>query len=183
MKFQETALPGVLVIEPAVYPDDRGCFFDAFHHDVFAAAGLPTTFHQDSQSHSKKHVLRGLHYQYPVMQGKLVRVAHGAIFDVVVDIRKGSPTFAQWIGLDIDDTNKLMLWVPEGFAHGFVVQSENADVLYKMTAAYAPGQSRAIRWDDPDIGIQWPSNDTIISAADSSAPLLTESDLLPEYKG
>lgn len=151
-------LPEVLLIEPTVYGDERGFFFESFNAAGFAAAlGRPVEFVQDNHSRSVRGVLRGLHFQVePHVQGKLVRVIHGAIFDVAVDVRAGSPTFGEWTGCELTADNKLHLWVPGGFAHGFLVLSDAAEVLYKTTDYYAPQCEQAIRWDDPDIGISWP---------------------------
>ena len=151
-------LPEVLVIEPKVYGDARGFFFESFNAAEFAAVvGRPVDFVQDNHSKSARGVLRGLHFQAePHVQGKLVRVIHGAIFDVAVDVRAGSPTFGEWTGCELTADNKLHLWVPGGFAHGFLVLSDAAEVLYKTTDYYAPESEQTIRWDDPDIGIEWP---------------------------
>ena len=182
MKFTPTTLKDVIIIEPDVFDDSRGFFMETFHIDKFAEAGLPTEFLQDSHSHSKMGVLRGLHYQAPKEQGKLVRTASGAIYDVVVDIRRGSPTFAAWVGIELSATNNLQLWIPKGFAHGFCVLSETADVIYKMDKTYAAGESRAILWNDTDIGIEWPIETPLVSMADSQAPLLRDAQHLPEYE-
>jgi len=176
MKFTPTTLKDVIIIEPDVFDDSRGFFMETFHIDTFAEAGLPTEFFQDSHSHSKMGVLRGLHYQAPKEQGKLVRTAS------VVDIRRGSPTFAAWVGIELSATNNLQLWIPKGFAHGFCVLSETADVIYKMDKTYAAGESRAILWNDTDIGIEWPIETPLVSMADSQAPLLRDAQHLPEYE-
>lgn len=158
MNAERTSLDGVLVLEPRVFGDERGYFMEAFNQSRFEAlTGQSGHFVQDNQSRSRKGVLRGLHYQIGAHpQGKLVRVLEGEIYDVAVDIRKHSPTFGQWVGATLSADNRRQLWVPAGFAHGFVVVSENAEVLYKVTDWYDPEGERAIRWDDPDIAIQWP---------------------------
>jgi len=152
-----TAIPDVLILEPKVFGDERGFFFESFNQEAFnTATGLDETFVQDNHSRSAKGVLRGLHYQLQQPQGKLVRVVSGAVFDVAVDIRKSSSTFGKWVGVELTETNHRQLWVPAGFAHGFVVLSETADFLYKTTEYYAPQHERCIAWDDPAIGIAWP---------------------------
>ena len=158
MKVTPTSIPDVLVIEPKVFGDARGFFYESFNQKAFnQATGLNLNFVQDNHSRSSKGVLRGLHYQIQQPQGKLVRVVRGAVFDVAVDIRKSSPTFGQWVGMELSEENHKQLWIPAGFAHGFMVTSEMAEFLYKTTDYYAPEQERCIAWDDPDIGIQWPS--------------------------
>jgi dTDP-4-dehydrorhamnose 3,5-epimerase len=158
MTVTRLAIPDVLLIEPKVFGDDRGFFFESYNHARFEeAAGKSLTFVQDNHSRSRKNVLRGLHYQIQQPQGKLVRVVQGAVFDVAVDIRKSSPTFGQWVGEILSEENKRQLWVPEGFAHGFVVLSDSADFLYKTTDYWAPQHERCIVWNDPAIGIQWPA--------------------------
>lgn len=157
MQATRLAIPDVVLIEPKVFGDDRGFFFESFHHARFEEAiGRPVKFVQDNHSRSTQHVLRGLHYQIQQPQGKLVRVVQGEVFDVAVDLRKSSPTFGQWVGEVLSAHNKRQLWVPEGFAHGFVVLSETAEFLYKTTDYYAPAHERCIAWNDPDIGIDWP---------------------------
>lgn len=157
MKITPTAIPDVLIIEPKVFGDARGFFFESFNQKAFVdATGLDVKFVQDNHSRSAKGVLRGLHYQVQQPQGKLVRVVRGAVFDVVVDIRQGSPTFGQWVGMELSEENHKQLWVPQGFAHGFLVLSETADFLYKTTDYYAPEHERCIAWNDPGIGIEWP---------------------------
>ena len=159
MKVTPTSIPDVLVIEPKVFGDARGFFYESFNQKAFNdATGLNLNFVQDNHSRSSKGVLRGLHYQIQQPQGKLVRVVRGAVFDVAVDIRKSSPTFGQWVGMELSEENRKQLWVPAGFAHGFMVTSETAEFLYKTTDYYAPEHERCIAWDDPDIGIQWPSD-------------------------
>jgi dTDP-4-dehydrorhamnose 3,5-epimerase len=152
------AIPDVVRVEPKIFGDDRGFFFESFNHAQFVAAiGRDVQFVQDNHSRSVKNVLRGLHYQLrPKAQGKLVRIVVGAVFDVAVDIRKSSPTFGQWVGEILSAENNAQMWIPEGFAHGFVVLSDKVDVLYKTTDYYSPEHERCIIWDDPTIGIQWP---------------------------
>ncbi|MDP9902218.1 dTDP-4-dehydrorhamnose 3,5-epimerase [Variovorax ginsengisoli] len=157
MKATPTAIPEVIVIEPKVFGDARGFFFESFNGKAFDdAVGRHVEFVQDNHSRSGKGVLRGLHYQIQQPQGKLVRVTRGAVFDVAVDIRKSSPTFGKWVGVELNEDNHKQLWVPPGFAHGFVVLSETADFLYKTTDYYAPQYERSILWDDADIGVEWP---------------------------
>ncbi|WP_439112644.1 dTDP-4-dehydrorhamnose 3,5-epimerase [Hydrogenophaga sp.] len=153
-----TAIPDVLILEPKVFGDSRGFFFESFNAQNFAqATGLAVDFVQDNHSRSAQGVLRGLHYQLQQPQGKLVRVVRGAVFDVAVDIRRSSPTFGQWVGVELSEDNHKQLWVPAGFAHGFLVLSESADFLYKTTDYYAPAHERCIVWNDPAIGIEWPA--------------------------
>lgn len=151
-----TDLPGVVIVEPRVFGDDRGFFFESFNAETFAAAGLPTDFVQDNHSRSQRGVLRGLHYQNLNPQGKLVRVAAGSVFDVAVDLRRSSDHFGRWTGVVLSAANKRMLWVPPGFAHGFLCLEDGTDFLYKCTSAYRPADEGAVRWDDPAIGIDWP---------------------------
>lgn len=157
LKVTHTEIPDVLIIEPKVFGDTRGFFLESFNHKSFGeATGLNLDFVQDNHSRSGKGVLRGLHYQLTQPQGKLVRVVSGAVFDVAVDLRKGSPTFSKWVGVELTVENHKQLWVPPGFAHGFLVLSESADFLYKTTDYYAPQHERCVMWDDPSIGIRWP---------------------------
>lgn len=157
MKVIPTEIPDVLIIEPQVYGDDRGFFLESFNQKDFREkTGVNTTFVQDNHSMSLKNVLRGLHYQIPNPQGKLVRVVNGSVFDVAVDARKGSPTFGQWVGCVLSAENKRIFWVPEGFAHGFLVLSERAEFLYKTTNYYYPQYEKTILWNDADLGIDWP---------------------------
>ncbi len=180
MKVSRTALPGVLVIEPRVFADERGCFFESHNQREFeAACGTQATFVQDNQSRSRKNVLRGLHYQNPQAQGKLLRVLAGEIFDVVVDIRRSSPTCGQWSGLNLSADNRLALWVPPGFAHGFLVVSEYAEVLYKTTDYYAPQHEHCILWNDPQLAIAWPlTGAPDLSAKDQRGKPLKDAELL-----
>ncbi len=157
MKVTPTALPEVLIIEPKVFGDSRGFFLESFNQKAFnAATGLALNFVQDNHSRSGKGVLRGLHYQIQQPQGKLVRVVRGSVFDVAVDIRKSSPNFGKWVGIELTEENNRQVWVPPGFAHGFLVTSESADFLYKTTDYYAPEFERSIAWNDPAIGVEWP---------------------------
>ena len=157
MKVTATALPEVLILEPKVFGDARGFFFESFNQRAFnEATGLQVNFVQDNHSRSGKGVLRGLHYQIQQPQGKLVRVVRGAVFDVAVDIRKASPNFGRWVGIELTEENHRQLWVPPGFAHGFLVTTDSADFLYKSTDYYAPEFERCIAWDDPKIGVRWP---------------------------
>jgi dTDP-4-dehydrorhamnose 3,5-epimerase len=174
MKVIQTSLPEVLVIEPQVFKDDRGFFLQSYHEKQFWDAGLQVTFVQDNHSSSKRGTLRGLHYQLKHPQGKLVRVVSGEVFDVAVDIRQGSPTFGKWVGDVLSAENKKQLYVPQGFAHGFCVLSETADFLYKCTDFYTPGDEYGVRWDDPDININWPIENPVLSAKDEAAPSLKD---------
>jgi len=174
MEVVDTKLRGVKLITPKVRTDRRGFFLEAYNMRAFAAAGIPEPFVQDNHSFSVKGVLRGLHYQYPNWQGKLVRVVRGAIFDVAVDIRRGSPTFGQWYGATLSEANKQQLYIPPGYAHGFCTLSETADVLYKCTALYEPEQDRCIAWDDPDIGVAWPIIDPLVSDKDAKGVRLKD---------
>lgn len=174
-----TKLPGVLVVEPRIFEDARGSFFESFNARVFAeATGVVATFVQDNQSSSVRNVLRGLHYQVNKPQGKLVRVLRGAIFDVAVDLRRDSPTFRQWIGVELTAQNRRQLWIPAGFGHGFLATSDVADVAYKTTEYWYGDHDRALRWDDPSIGIEWPLDGApVLAAKDAAAPLLPDSEL------
>jgi len=174
LKITPTAIPDVLVIEPKVFGDERGFFFESFNQAKFESfIGRQVNFVQDNHSKSVKNVLRGLHYQIQQPQGKLVRVVQGEVFDVAVDIRKSSPTFGKWVGEVLSAENKKQLWVPEGFAHGFVVLSETAEFLYKTTDYYAPEYERSIVWNDPSIDIKWPINgEPILSVKDQQAKTL-----------
>jgi dTDP-4-dehydrorhamnose 3,5-epimerase len=176
MQVTSTVIPDVLVIEPKVFGDARGFFLESFNQKAFdAAVGRPVTFVQDNHSRSRKGVLRGLHFQQaPHAQGKLVRVIQGSVFDVAVDVRRGSPTFGRWVGLELSAANHKQLWIPAGRAHGFLVTSDSADFLYKTTDYYEPASERALRWDDPAFGIVWPDigEAPTLSARDAQAPLL-----------
>jgi dTDP-4-dehydrorhamnose 3,5-epimerase len=181
MKVLPTSLPEVLIIEPKVFGDTRGFFFESFNQKVFnQATGLNATFVQDNHSRSARGVLRGLHYQIRQPQGKLVRVVRGAVFDVAVDMRKSSPNFGRWVGVELTEENHRQLWVPAGFAHGFVVTSESADFLYKTTDYYAPEFERCVAWDDPTIGIQWPlAGEPQLSAKDRVGAELAGAETFP----
>ncbi|MES2281927.1 MAG: dTDP-4-dehydrorhamnose 3,5-epimerase [Pseudomonadota bacterium] len=172
MNVTPTAIADVLVIEPRVFGDQRGFFFESFNQQAFnTATGTKFSFVQDNHSRSSKGVLRGLHYQLGQPQGKLVRVARGAVFDVAVDIRASSPTFGKWIGVELSEANQKQLWIPPGLAHGFLVLSETADFLYKTTDYYAPSQERCIAWNDADLGISWPIEGVPSLSAKDSAGL------------
>ena len=177
-----TALDGVLLLKPRVFADERGFFLETYNARTFREAGLPESFVQDNHSRSRRDVLRGLHYQEPNAQGKLVRCVRGAIWDVAVDIRRGSPSFGKWIGVDLTEENRSMLWVPPGFAHGFCGLSDESDVIYKCTALYDAASDRSIAWNDPDIGIQWPLEGPLLSPKDAAAPRLKDAEALPEWK-
>ena len=179
MTVHETALPGVLLIEPTVYGDERGFFLERFHTERYRErAGITLPFVQDNHSRSRRGTLRGLHFQVRHPQGKLVECVHGSVYDVVVDVRAGSPTFGRWHGVELSDVNHWQLWVPPGFAHGFCVLSEEADFLYKCTDVYRPDDEGGMRWDDPDLGIAWPIDEPLLSAKDRRLPRLCE--LRPE---
>lgn len=174
MKVERTAIEDVVVVEPRVFADPRGSFFESYHRRAFAAAvGCDPEFVQDNQSHSTRGVLRGLHYQLPPhAQGKLVRVLQGRVFDVAVDLRVGSAHFGRWVGVELDAVGARQVWIPPGFAHGFLVLSETADVLYKTTAHYAPEAEASLRWDDPALAIAWPleGRPPLLSGKDAAAP-------------
>ncbi|CAN1516557.1 RfbC dTDP-4-dehydrorhamnose 3,5-epimerase and related enzymes [Methylophilaceae bacterium] len=176
MKLIHTAIPDVLIIEPKVFGDQRGFFYESFNRRQFASLiGRDLDFVQDNHSRSEKNVLRGLHFQIQQAQGKLVRVIQGAVFDVAVDIRKSSPSFGQHVAIELSAENQRMLWVPEGFAHGFLVTSATAEFLYKTTAYYAPEFERSIAWNDPALAIPWPIEGApSLSAKDQQAPLLAD---------
>ena len=174
MRCIETGIPGLLIIEPDVYGDDRGFFMETWHAGRYEEAGLPGRFVQSNVSRSSRGVVRGLHYQYPNPQGKLVQALEGRIFDVAVDIRSDSPTFRQWAGVELSGENHRQLYVPEGFAHGFCVLGEAATISYLCTRVFSAEADAAIAWDDPDIGIEWPIEPASLSARDSAAPRLSE---------
>jgi dTDP-4-dehydrorhamnose 3,5-epimerase len=179
MQITPTAIPDVLLIEPKVFGDDRGFFYESFNARVFAEkTGLTVEFVQDNHSKSAQGVLRGLHYQIQQPQGKLVRAVTGTIFDVAVDVRRGSPTFGQWVGAELSAENKHQLWIPVGFAHGFVVRSPVAEVLYKATDYYYPAGERSIRWDDPDLAIAWDlDTEPVVSAKDAAGSSLAAAEV------
>jgi dTDP-4-dehydrorhamnose 3,5-epimerase len=176
-----TPLPGVLLIEPKVHGDARGFFTETFHARRYFEAGIMLPFVQDNWSRSAKGALRGLHFQEPHPQGKLVMVVHGAVFDVAADVRRGSPTFGKWFGVELTGDNKKQLWVPPGFAHGFCTLTDDTDFFYKCTALYTPADERAIAWNDPDLAIDWPVKNPTLSPKDSAAPRLSQAPVLPNY--
>jgi dTDP-4-dehydrorhamnose 3,5-epimerase len=184
MRVTPTRIPEVLIIEPDVFGDARGFFIESWHVDKYRELGIEASFVQDNHSRSCRGVLRGLHYQLRHPQGKLVRVISGSVYDVAVDIRMGSPTFGQWVGVELSGDNHKQLYVPEGFAHGFCTLSESADFLYKCTDFYAPEDEHGIIWNDPDIGIEWPGDDFVVSGKDAtnrSFKEMMDLDLFPEY--
>ncbi|MFY9821112.1 MAG: dTDP-4-dehydrorhamnose 3,5-epimerase [Thermoanaerobaculia bacterium] len=174
MKFVPLKIPDVVLIEPEIFKDDRGFFFEVYHQKKFEDAGLPGTFVQDNQSYSHRHVLRGLHAQLRKPQGKLIRALQGEIFDVAVDIRPGSPTFGRWVSAILTGENNCQLWVPPGFVHGFCVTSDFATVQYKCTELYAPSDEIGVLWNDPEIGIEWPVAEPRISPKDLQLSLLKD---------
>jgi dTDP-4-dehydrorhamnose 3,5-epimerase len=179
MEFEPTRLPEVVLIKPRVFGDARGFFFETWQEAKFSAAGIGMPFVQDNHSHSTRHTLRGLHFQIKQPQGKLVRVTLGEVFDVAVDIRRSSPRFGQWVGVVLNDTNRHMLWVPPGFAHGYLALSEEIDFIYKCTDYYAPQHERAIRWNDSQLGVDWPlpaDAEPVLSGKDAIAPLFREAE-------
>lgn len=182
MKAVKTDLPEVLLIETETFDDDRGFFRETYQRQKFSALGLDVTFVQDNLSHSEKDVLRGLHFQEPRSQGKLVQVNQGEIFDVVADVRHGSPRFGQWVGIELSAAAGNMLWVPEGFAHGFAVLSNSADVVYKVTDFWVPEAEQVIRWNDPDIAVKWPISTPLLAKKDAQAPTLAAAKVLPQYR-
>jgi dTDP-4-dehydrorhamnose 3,5-epimerase len=181
MQRLPTRLDGPILLSPKVHGDARGFFVETFRADVAAAHGIPTEFVQDNHSRSRQGTLRGIHFQTHPGQGKLVRVARGRVFDVVVDLRRGSPTFGEWEGVTLDDSNGQTLWIPVGFGHGFLVLSDVADFVYKCTNYYDAATEKGIRFDDPNVGIEWPSDvELLYSERDATAPLLSEvADSLP----
>ena len=181
MKVIQTAIPDLLILEPKVFGDARGFFMESFNARRFhEATGLNVDFVQDNHSRSAKGVLRGLHYQIQQAQGKLVRVVRGSVFDVAVDLRKGSPTFGKWEGVELSEENNRQFWIPPGFAHGFLVTSESADFLYKTTDYYAPEHERSLAWNDPDVGVEWPlDGEPLLSAKDLAGKRLSECETFP----
>lgn len=181
MNFTRLELPDVVLIEPKVFGDDRGFFYECFNRKAFAqGAGVDPDFVQDNHSRSSRGVLRGLHYQIQQTQGKLVRVVQGRVFDVAVDLRRSSPTFGQWTGMELSGENKRVLWVPPGFAHGFVTLSDTAEFLYKTTDYYAPAHERSILWNDPQIGIRWPIDFApVLAKKDAAGSLLRDAEVFP----
>lgn len=184
MKVTKLSLPGVLLLEPQVFEDERGFFMETYNAQRYSQYDLPEKFVQDNHSKSVHNTLRGLHYQLNNPQGKLVRVIQGEVFDVAVDVRKKSPTFGEWVGIHLSGENKKQLYIPEGFAHGFCVLSETAEFLYKCTDFYSPKDERGIIWNDPSLAIEWPIDEPIISGKDCNLPKLSdiENDL-PLFKG
>jgi dTDP-4-dehydrorhamnose 3,5-epimerase len=182
LKATETSLPGVLILQPAVFSDDRGFFMETYHAARFRDLGIDAEFVQDNHSRSTAGVVRGLHYQEPNAQGKLVRCTRGAVFDVAVDIRAGSPTFGKWVGVELSEENRSILWIPGGYAHGFCTLTDVADLVYKCTVVYCRENDCNIVWNDPDIGIAWPHIDNPrLSEKDAKAPRLKDATLLPKY--
>jgi dTDP-4-dehydrorhamnose 3,5-epimerase len=181
MNARELNIPGIYVFEPTIYGDERGFFFESYRKNRYCEViGQDVSFVQDNHSRSAENVLRGLHYQIKQAQGKLVRVVQGEIFDVAVDLRQSSPTFGHWVGQRLSADNKKQMWIPEGFAHGFLVTSEVAEVLYKTTDYYAPEHERCLRWDDPDISIDWPLEGMpVLSEKDARAASLGDAELFP----
>lgn len=182
MKLFPTQHPEVLIVEPDVFGDERGFFMETWRQARFAEQGIPEPFVQDNHSRSSKGVLRGLHYQLQHPQGKLVRAINGSVFDVAVDIRRGSPRFGQWVGLELSDANKRQLYIPPGFAHGFCVLSEQVDYIYKCTDFYRPDDEFGVAWNDPQLAINWPPMDYTLSERDQHLPTLSESTHLPDYQ-
>jgi dTDP-4-dehydrorhamnose 3,5-epimerase len=182
VEFVPTRIPDVILIKPRVFGDDRGFFFESWQEQKFAAAGIGARFVQDNHSRSTRNTLRGLHYQTSRIQGKLVRVTSGVAFDVAVDIRRSSPTFGQWVGVELSAANRHMLWVPEGFAHGFLAGVDNTEFVYKCTDYYAPEFERSIAWNDPDLGIAWPlppGEAPTLSAKDAAGVAFRNAEYLP----
>ena len=180
MNFIPTSIPDVLIIEPKVFGDDRGFFYESYNRRVMTDAGIPYDFVQDNHSRSARGVLRGLHYQIQQSQGKLVRVISGSVYDVAVDLRKSSPTFGQWVGMELSADNKRMAWIPPGFAHGFTVTSDTAEFLYKTTDYWAPQFERSLLWNDPALGIDWPlDGEPLVAAKDAAGLPLAQCGVFP----
>lgn len=182
MEFERLSIPDVILVRPRIFGDERGFFLESWEKRKFAAGGIAADFVQDNHSRSVRHTLRGLHYQVEQPQGKLVRVVAGAVFDVAVDLRRSAPTFGQWVGAELTAENRHMLWVPPGFAHGFLVTSDSADFLYKCTDYYAPQAERSIRWDDPHLAIDWPLPSGIsprLSARDAAGVAFEQAEYFP----
>jgi dTDP-4-dehydrorhamnose 3,5-epimerase len=178
-----TPIPGLLLITPRVFSDTRGFFLETFHAEKYSKYGIPGPFVQDNWSRSVKDTLRGLHFQNPNAQGKLVGVTRGSVFDVAVDVRVGSPHFGKWFGCELSDSNRQQLWIPPGFAHGFCVLSAEADFLYKCTALYSPECEHSLLWNDPQIAINWPTKAPLLSKKDEVAPPLAAAQKLPCFEG
>jgi dTDP-4-dehydrorhamnose 3,5-epimerase len=183
MEIIDTKIKDVKLIKPKIYGDSRGFFLETYHKDQYEKAGISVDFLQDNHSRSKKNILRGLHYQLDKMQGKLVRVSNGCVYDVAVDMREGSPTFKEHVSFILSDENQYQLYIPPGFAHGFCVISDNADFEYKCTEFYNPNSEVGIMWNDPDLGIDWPVSDPIVSDKDNKNYLISEipNNLIPKY--
>lgn len=182
--FKRLEIPDVILVEPVVFEDNRGFFMETYRESHFRQGGIDHRFVQDNHSKSRKNVLRGLHFQLnPMAQGKLVRCIRGKIWDVAVDIRKGSPWFGKWVAVELSEENRLMLWVPPGFAHGFVALEDETEVIYKVTAEFSPDLDRGIIWNDPDLKIEWPVTDPILSDKDSRLPRLREAEINFTYGG
>jgi dTDP-4-dehydrorhamnose 3,5-epimerase len=178
MNIRSTSIPDLLILEPRVFEDARGFFFESFNRRELKQAGIDYDFVQDNQSRSRRGVLRGLHYQIRQPQGKLVRVVRGEVFDVAVDVRRSSPSFGKWVGVTLSEQNKNMFWIPPGFAHGFLVLSETADFLYKTTDFYSPSDERTILWNDPRLSINWPfDGEPVVSTKDAAGSLLSEAEI------
>ena len=177
MERLPTRLPGLVLLAPAVHGDARGFFMETYRADAWAAEGVPTEFVQDNHSRSRRGTLRGLHFQTAPGQAKLVRCARGAIFDVAVDIRRSSPTFGRWTGVELSAENRLMFWVPAGFAHGFATLTDEAETVYKCTTLWNPATDRTLLWNDPELGISWPVTDAILSEKDAAGKPLRQADL------
>lgn len=183
MDVSKTKLPEVLLIKPKKFDDNRGYFYESWNQHRYAGYGIPSDFVQDNVSLSTKGTLRGLHYQEPMAQGKLVSVLVGRVFDVAVDLRRGSPRFGSWVGIELSGETREQLWIPEGFAHGFCVISERAEFFYKCTAPYNPSTEHTIRYNDPEIGIKWPVKVPVLSEKDKNAFLLADATSLPMFDG
>lgn len=181
MKVVQTEIAGVVIIEPRLFGDQRGFFYESFRVDRYAPFGIAGPFVQDNVSRSARGVLRGLHLQNPKSQGKLITALHGQILDVAVDVRRGSPTFGQHVAVDLSEDNRRQFWVPRGFAHGFLVRSDMAEIHYKCDDYYSPSDELTIRWNDPAIGIAWEIESPVLSTRDAAAPLLSEISTLPVY--
>ena len=179
MTFEQTALPGVIICTPDVYQDARGFFLETYHAQKYFNGGIKAVFIQDNRSKSSKNVLRGLHFQLHKPQAKLLTCTRGEIWDVAVDIRRGSPTFGQWVGVTLSEENFKQIFIPAGFAHGFCVLSETAEITYKCSELYDPSDDRGIRWNDPDIGVAWPVTDPILSKKDTVQPFLKDTETPP----
>jgi len=183
-EFKKLTIPEVILIIPRIFRDSRGFFMESYKRSEFSKAGIREEFVQDNHSYSRKDVLRGLHYQRePMAQGKLIRCIRGRIYDVAVDIRRGSPTYKRWVGIELTEENNYMVYIPEGFAHGFVVLSDEAVVIYKCTKEYSKENERGIIWNDPEISIEWPVKLPVLSERDSKLPLLKDAEINFTYKG